>query len=279
MAWYASNTGVPAGTTLTTSGIPAPIDGHIYLDQAGATYDAKEFNAPQQVHVRATNVTITRSRIYGNVIGYPGTALTISDCEISGERYDPVCNPDLGVDAVRLCALDAQGSLIGERLNLHHFGRAVNSRGNVTVTDSWGHGFPFGYCNSGGQPSHIEAVFIFGGGSYTTLRRNFFDAAYDPVGTAIGGQFSTACIFHNGEPHSHNTFDSNWFSGGGYTLYAGNASATYMQWTNNAFLTDANFPQCGIFGPVTAFFSNTGVVWSGNVWADRTGNVTGTLEI
>lgn len=262
------NTGVPAGTSLTTSGVPAPASGVITLGTAGAVYGAKLFGAP--VRVTAANVTIRNSLVRGQVAVVGGASLTISDSELTGQYILPVCDTSSWNDRTKTTGLDSQAgaTVNASRLNIHDFGKGAMIRGNVTLTNSWIHGLQYGYCDTNGAPTHIDGVFVWPS-SGNRLSGNFIDAQYGYDGRAIGGQFMTAAIFCYSTTHSGDTYNGNRLGGGGYVVYAGGSGMTNMKWTNNVFVRDANFPNGGTFGPRTDYYAGTGNEWTNNTWSNN----------
>ena len=77
----ASNTGVPAGTTLTAYTESCSIS------TANTTITAKTMNCPNGVLVQAANVTITKSKVTGNIVVDTDVnrtySLTLTDSEVS----------------------------------------------------------------------------------------------------------------------------------------------------------------------------------------------------
>ena len=262
-----TNTGVPAGVYVTGVGVPAAnSSGEIVLSTAGATYDGKLFAT--RVRVDAPT-TITRSLIKGPVSINAAGSLTITDSEITGEHL-PRCTPGSQGDAAKTTALGMH-SIVGHRLNIHHFGKGVMSTGNVTLRSSWLHQFVGGNCDAGGARTHIDGVFVWPGAGNVFVG-NFIDAADGADGADIRSNMTAAIFCYHGdvEAHTGDEFVGNRLSGGSYTVYAGDRLAANVKWTDNVFVRSEAYPLGGVWGAVTGRPPNVvGNVWANNTWADN----------
>jgi hypothetical protein len=189
----AASTGVPAGTTLTSSGA-------ITVTVAGTVIDAK--NITGGVWVRANNVTIQRSKI---TVGGGQSSVGISiDAGRTGTRIvDSEIVANNGFTGVI-----GGGGFTAQRVNIHGFENGIEIRGSASVVDSYIVLADFRY--SDGTIPHFDAV---SGWSVdgVTLRHNTLTAPPDQTG---------AINFTNDfGPIVNVTIDNNLLTGGGYALY------------------------------------------------------------
>jgi hypothetical protein len=255
----ASNTGVPAGTTLTT------YTGPLLITTPNTVIDSMTVDGGLTIH--AANVTISRSKVNGEVFldtdlpGSSGWSVTIVDSEV-----------DVGQNQV---AAVCCGNVSILRANLHGGVTAAQCEEKsvgCSITDSYLHGQYI-------QPNstwHLGG-FLSDGGGPIVLTHNFVTcdqpATYGPDGGCTGDinlipNFGTA---HN-VTISHNLLGANPASS--FCTYGGEKStsqfpnANHIVYTNNVFQRGPN-GKCAAFGPVNAFnVDGVGNVWSGNVWDD-----------
>lgn len=240
----ASNTGVPAGVSLTNSG-------GLTVTKAGTVLSGLNING--SVLVRAPNVTIKNSRIYGRVdtgdqSQYPGTM--IDHVEIIGP-YSP--SNDGGYPGVGYTDYTCNAC------NIHGWGKGFDLVTNVVITNSWVHDIQvFGDPANGG--SHNEAILSVGGSNFTIVNNNL-DSGNAPNVSASLALYSQLGSITNV------LAQGNLFNGGGYCVYAGLAGtrgASNVRFLDNTFGSKYN-PKCGYYGPGTAYQGGNGDVWSGNI--------------
>jgi hypothetical protein len=227
----ATNTGVPAGTTLTR------VDGDLNVSRSGAVVEGKDIRGC--VVVAANNVTIRRSKVTcidGYGIGsfpeyYSGGGLVIEDVEV-----------DCGNGPAT--AIGYYG-LIGRRLNIHGCENGFDIDDDVTVVDSYIHDM------RSTDTGHTDGVQL-AGGSNIVIRHN---TIFNPGGTS-------AIISH---PHANAnvTIEANLLAGGAYTLYCPRDSSTNFRVIDNRFSTLFS-EKGGAFGPWDScekVAENRGNVW------------------
>jgi hypothetical protein len=144
----ASDTGVPAGTTLTPSG-------GMTINTAGAVVSARDISG--SVVVNAPNVTIRNTRIRSSgafPVTSNSTGLVIEDTEIDG----------LGANGT--CVIRGGFSLL--RVDIHgcENGMDINSAGNVSVEDSYIHDLD---TDNG---AHTDGAQLSSGAANVTFRHN-----------------------------------------------------------------------------------------------------------
>jgi hypothetical protein len=246
----ASNTGVPAGVTLTA------YNGPMTITQAGTVIDAKTIRGA--LVIAADNVTIKRSKVVGRIDSdRPGVHVTILDSEVDGGTWK---GPAIGYDNITMSRVNVYGSRV-----------SVLCGSNCLIEDSWLHDQ---YLEPGSD-WHVNG-YVSNGGSNVVVRRNTI--ACEPAGNSNGGGCTgPGASFGDFAPLHNITYDGNLFvaSPGGYCLHAGlNPSKPYgsdptgIVIQNNVFQRGAN-AKCGIWGAVTSFkASGTGNVFSNNKWDD-----------
>lgn len=247
----ASNTGVPAGTPLTTYSGPCTIT------TAGTVIDAKIVNC--SLSIRAAGVKITRSQVNGTV--YTGTdgsgSFSISDSQVNiGDRMGT------GIGDANFTAT---------RVHVTGGNRSINCFLKCTVQSSYVHGQ---FRDETGA-AHESGIRI---GSGSTIRGNTIacDAPDVPpdagCSAALTGYGDFAVV-------QDNVIDGNLFlpTTGGFCAYGGStAGKPYssgvndIKFTNNVFTRGAG-GKCGYWGAITSFDVNApGNVWSNNKWSDGT---------
>jgi len=266
-----TNTGVPAGTTLTALDadhvpVGATWDGiALYVHQDGATIEG--YDIPGAVVIQASDVTLRDDRVTvtedrfptadGAVIlvdyNHPGASGIVEDTEASGSN-GKACGVVIGFSDFLLL-----------RDNFHSCGDIVHPNGYNLIQDSWLHDTP----DATGD-DHNDALQITGGGDQhssvnVTILHNKLENQEGEV-SAIGlgpdqGDIRNVLIY------------GNILNGGGYSLYGGGASHGHH--TTNTRIIDnrwmrlpqpgAYFAKGGASGPVAADDPDT---LQGNVWDD-----------
>jgi hypothetical protein len=229
-----TNTGVPAGTTLTT------YTGPLIITTAGTVIDSKDVRGA--LIIRAKNVVIRNSKIHddmGAVAGInvqDGGSATITDSEIY--------NFEVGI---------VYGNWTATRINMHDIsfdGSKIGS--NAQLLDSWIHS------PKPTSDAHWDGVQVQGGVTNTVIKGNNIEST--------GADTNSAVFIADDLGPSTNgplTVTGNWLNGGNYTIYAnpgrGGYSISNISITNNRFGHDAKYGPAYVSVPVT---------WSGNVWDD-----------
>jgi hypothetical protein len=203
----ATNTGVPAGVTLTSSG-------SLVITKAGTVISG--LNITGTVTIEAANVTLIDCKITGagaNVIqiasGITGT--TIEYSEINGT----------GTNNAGSTGINGQGTFIGD--NIYNVANGINVTGASVIQNNYIHNL-----QASGSQSY-DGIKIDGGESNVTISHN----------TIINSHSATAAIMIDNYygAVSNIAVSNNIIAGGGYTIYDDahfNSSAiTGVSITNN----------------------------------------------
>lgn len=262
----ASNTGIPAGTTLTN------YTGTCNITTPNTTITGKTISNCYTLSINANNVTIRNSKFIGSNLDVQSGSLTLEDSE-----------GDLGSDP------NGQGitggPMTAARLNFYGGHRQMWCD-HCTVTDSYFHGQNI----SQDPTAHASAMRTE---NNTTYRHN--TVACDIPSTPQGGGCSAPQTgYPDFGPIHNNTLDSNLYvaaQDAGVCAYGGwnvgkpynndPLNATNIHFTDNVMqrgivpnasskaLTDKDRYTCGFYGPVLSFNSaRSGFVFTGNMWDD-----------
>jgi hypothetical protein len=277
-----TNTGVPAGTTLTPSG-------SISVNKAGTTISGVDVTGT--IQILANNVTIQNSRVTQT-----STCGPTSSCG----NYAIAIAPDLtGIKIAHVETRTTAGATCEQDIR--------NTGASVTIEDAYLHGCDgnlyavgptvlkdsYGVAKIDISTDHIENIY-FNETSFSAIH----DTLLNPVnqtavifGNSGGGTDVTNCS-------NQLTVQESLLAGGGYSLYPcahssqpgsstlnviGNhfarclTTATYEAagghhpcsggFDNNGF-----YPNSGSYGIASDYYTGTGT-WRGNVWDDNLGKV------
>lgn len=239
------NTGVPAGTTLKASG-------SITVTKAGTVLSGLDVSGC--VDVRASNVTIKRTRVRGSC-----ASGTISTGDFN--KYTNILIEDVEADGLKQSTsfpVIAFSGFTCRRCDVHGGGHGVQLGRNVVVEDSWIHDA------SSGDGSHNNAIAGFSSFDLV-FRHNRLECLNEGHCTA-----ALALLENSGDGPTHDVLaEGNLFSGGGYCVYAGvySAGSKNMKFRDNVF-SRTPFAKCGAYGPVTAYAAGAGNEWTGNRFND-----------
>jgi hypothetical protein len=262
----ATNTGVPAGTTLKS--VPSQVSsgpGWAY----NAVTDAvvvkvngtvlSGLNISSNLTISASNVTVKDVQVvtdgtFGISLTHT-TGVTIENSTISGQ------NATTGrVDsAIKDVYGDSTGMVIKDN-NISRF-RTAMQLSNGLVDGNYIH--DPGYIAG----DHTNGVVSTGGTKTLVIQNN---TIFNSIGQTDAITVNSA---KSGMPVANQTIQNNLIAGGGYAIYGG----TNLGNTTSNIVIKGNrfaqiyYPKSGQFGPV-AYFASTGKgnVWSGNIW-DTTG--------
>lgn len=247
----ASNTGVPAGVTLS------PYAGPMTVTTPGTVIEGKLVKG--DLLIQADDVTVTKSRIEGRLSSDAGGSVTVEDSEIDGG--DQEMFPSVSFSDITLRRVDVTGGQ-----------HSVQCSENCTVVDSWLHDQYLPAHSAG----HVNA-FISNGGTHMVLRHNTLHCTV-PLTPQDGGCTADLSLFGDFGPISDVTVDHNLFKSNNvsmsYCTQAGyspgkpyGSHPAGVRYTNNVFERGGN-GKCGVYGPVTSFLDTDGNTWTGNTWQD-----------
>lgn len=208
----ATNTGIPAGTTLTNSAGGT-------FSTPGSVLDA--LNITGQVVIAANNITLKRSRIRdGGVFtivkindGVTGTI--IEDCEIDG----------LGLSGTG-GSFGIEGSATIRRCNIFGVENALVPTSGSVITDNYVHDLA-----SPGEDPHYDCIQMDGGNhDNISIEHNTLICPPNQTAAVMIDNYFGSC--------SNITVNNNKLRGGSYTCYAdaqfpGGGTLTNIRYTNN----------------------------------------------
>lgn len=238
----ATNTGVPAGTTLTSSG-------GITASTAGLVINAK--NVSGGIEVQANNVTIENSKItttgyYGIHIadGVTGTKILHNEIYTTGGGYTGIAGSD-----TTIC-----GNYV------HGWENGMTVGGNIMVQANF-----IEKLQSNQSGPHYDGIELYGGNNNQFWGNNILMT--DVNGNWLGetGAFNLAP--YGGGSVASTVFTGNWVGGGSYTLNLDDSqgAVTNLSVTNNVFYGSAPKGHAS-YGPVRE--GNLATTWNGNTWSD-----------
>ena len=260
----ASNTGVPAGVTLTSYSGPCTITA------ANTVIDSKTVGCGTLL-IQAAGVTVRKSKV-GRVIVDTDVnrtwSLTISDSEVdagSGD-YSAISNGNVTIERT-----DIRGGHNGLECQEH--------ASFCAIRDSWIHDQwrpPSGDFHLGGLLHMGTQVPCTGtNGACVEIVHNTI-VCDTPVNRDGGGCTGNINLLPHWGPLKGAIVTNNYLGANptaAYCTYGGAGMeypATNVVYQNNVFQRGTN-RKCAAYGPVTNFDSSaTGNVWSGNVWDDGT---------
>ena len=197
-----TNTGVPAGTNLTTvSNINVTTDGAVIENKL----------VTDQIYVRANNVTIRNCRIESGTyypIDYDGAGLLVEDCEIIGQSSIVTAGMSFGNYTAR-------------RVRIEGTSDGFKADSNVLIEDCYVTGLTVT------QTSHNDGIQTTGG-SGVVVRHSTFKLG-DSSGVSAVIQFGT----ENGS-NSNWLVEDNLLDGGGWTINSAGGNSTF-RFLNNRF--------------------------------------------
>jgi hypothetical protein len=254
-----SNTGVPAGTTLSTYTGPCTVTAD------NTVIDAKTINC-NPLEIQAKSVTVKRSKINGQVYINSDDARTSYNLNWSLIMQDSEVN----VGQVEEPAV-FEGAMTLLRDNIHGGITSVqcgDKAAQCIIQDSWLHG----QLMPQGVDWHLGGFHSIGGTNYTITHNTVI--CDTPVNNVGGGCSGDVVFIPYDKAISHALVQHNLMGANtslSYCVYGGDKEsykATYMVFKDNIFQRGTN-RLCGDYGPVAgADASNVGNQWTNNTWED-----------
>ncbi|HEU5035723.1 MAG TPA: hypothetical protein VFT70_01875 [Nocardioides sp.] len=261
----ASNTGVPAGTELTS------YNGSCTISTANTVIDSKTIDCSELL-VQASDVTIRNSKINGRILVDTDVnrswSLTLTDSEVDAGPVDS--------------AAIANGNVTIERTDIHggHNGLECQEHASYcAIKDSWIHDQ---WQPSSGE-AHLGGLLALGtqvpctgtNGACVEIVHNTIvcDARVTPQGGGCTGDIN---LLPHWGPLTGAIVEGNYLGANdnaAYCTFAGAGMeypATNVVYRDNVFERGSN-NKCADYGPVTNFDSSArGNVWTNNTWDDGT---------
>jgi hypothetical protein len=264
----ATNTGVPAGVTLTPYTGTVNSSGDCVLQTANQVIDGQTLNC--NVLPRASGIVIKNSKVNGIVwldtdnSASTGWSFTLQDTEVAG--------------GYRQLAAVCCGNSTVVRSNIHGGQTAVQCEETAThpcsVTDSWLHGQLDGPLKPN-DTYHLGGFLSDGSSAGITLKHNTIVCDVTP--NSGGGCTGDIQLIPNFAPISGATIQNNMLGanmGSAFCTYGGEKSTSatphsdHIVYQDNVFQRGSN-SQCAAYGPVTSFnTAGVGNVWTNNLWDD-----------
>ncbi len=226
----ATNTGIPAGVTLTSSG-------NLVITKAGTVISGLDIKGT--VYINAPNVTLIDCKITAASfavvqIAQGVTGAVVQNCEING----------VGTNNDGSNGISGQGTFIGN--NIYNVENGINVTGSSVIQDNYIHDL-----KASGSP-HYDGIQIDGGVSNVTISHNTIINPW--------GQTSAIMIDNYFGSISNITVNNNLLAGGGYTIYDdghfNSNPITGVSITNNHI-------KAGQYGATN--FNGTNPVYTGNI--------------
>jgi|SRR5450432_1010274 len=241
----ATNTGVPAGVTLTV------VNQDVTVAQDNTTIDAQDIHG--FLIIQASHVHVTRSIVRGRatdsnagVINVKsGTDVVIEDTEIA------VASPSATVDGMW------GQNFIARRMNIHGGVDGMKADSNDSVECSYIHDLASFASdpNQGGGPTHNDGIQILSGTGIHIVGNQLVAAMDQNAAIQVTQDFGAVSDLH---------IDSNWADGGGCTFnFAHKVAASLTVDTSNNRFGRNSFYDCPILKS-----TQTTLVSSGDVWDD-----------
>jgi hypothetical protein len=244
----ATNTGVPAGTTLTNYTGPATIS------TAGTVIDSKIIT--NQLTINANNVTIKNSKLgpgsYWTVLvndGITGTKV------INNEVYAPNGN----LTGISM----GDGIICGN--HIHGYENGITIGGNMIVQANYIHGLK----GDGSTTPHYDCIEVYSGSNIKVVGNNL--NVSDPNGNWLD---ETGALNITTEWSNIDNVEAygNWFAGGSYSLYVRKSgSGNSYRYTNINIHNNRWIRNSYAYGPAS---TDGGVTNTANVFDDNGAAVT-----
>lgn len=227
----ATNTGVPAGTTLTNYTGPQDIT------TPNTVIDSKTINTC--LEIRTSGVIIRKSKI--TCVPANGLWGIRSDPGVNTGTWTLVEDTEVTCAGNDLDGVDFANYTL-RRVNIHHCGNGMSIASNVTLEDSYLHDWN---CCTDNHPDGIQFDGDLWGirTSNVTIRHNTLS------GQNNDGSPGNAAIISDSSQQQNILIENNLFYGGGYTLYCSAGTPTNYVVRNNKFSTRFS-AKVGTFGPV-----------------------------
>jgi hypothetical protein len=257
----ATNSGVPAGTTLRS--VPGQVSkgtgwyydsrGFVEVNGNGAVLSG--LYIPHNLDISASNVTINNVKIVNSGQSSFGISLRhTSDVTIENSSISGV---DASAGRLMVGVKDVYGDSTGASVlnnNIYYTSTGVQLSAGL-IQGNYIH-------DMGLIPGdHVNGTTSNGGTIPLTIQHN---TIFDQL-----NQCDAISLFQDFGPQGNRLITDNLLAGGGYTIYAGGklgAPPPYNIVITNNRISNQYFPKGGYYGPLAYYVSGNGNVWSGNIW-------------
>ena len=258
------NTGVPAGTTLTA------YTGSCTITANNTVIDSKNVQC-SPLTVQASNVTITKSLLFGGV-NIPSSSCGSASMTLTDVHVDsPQEVGGAGDTGILRCSYTAN------RVEVTGGRRSMSCVNNCTIENSWVHD----QGDDSQNQAHFSGIRMEQNG---TIRHNTIVCEGTRSGV-VSGCSAGLTGYPDFAPIHHNLIERNMFlrgsgNGPGICAYGGATggkpysndptNATYIRFIGNRFVRDGA-QYCGIYGTISGYDENgTGNEWTDNLYDDGT---------
>lgn len=272
----ASNTGVPAGHSLTnvTSSITVT-ESWITASNGGNRYlENKNFLSGARLEIKTGNFTVRYCKFNGRSGGsveYGLSNVVFEYCEFDGQHMNTGGDAALGI-----------GGFTARRLHIHRWPRAFwFGWGNVHIEECYIHDV-----TADGGDAHLENIYIAGGANQTFIRNKLITNEVHINGDARMMTSASLAIYNEdyavGDPFpafpalDNIVVQDNYFeSDGYYAMYCGALAGKSGAYAKNMSVTGNIFGRqlhrmCGVGGPAICFDpSQPGNKWTNNTWGAK----------
>ncbi len=241
----ATNTGVPAGTTLTNYTGPTTITTN------GTVIDGKIITS--QLTINANNVTIRNSKVspgggYWAVLvndGKTGTTILNSEIYSTNGAYTGISMGD--------------GTVCGN--DIHGFENAMTIGGNMTVQANYIHSLK----GDGSDTPHYDGIEVYSGSNTNIWGNNIMMTNSSGGWLGDTGAINITTEWSN---ISNVELRGNWIGGGSYTLYIRKSSGKAYIYSNISVLSNRWYGTApkgyAAYGPISD--DGSSITYSGNIW-------------
>lgn len=241
----ASNTGVPAGVSLST------YNGTLNITSPGV-YEALDVQG--FVTISASNVTFRNSIVRGGTpAGNRGVINVTSGSNILLENIEIApTNPSVYWDGIW------GGDYHARKLNIHGVVDGAKLDSNVTLEQSYIHDLAYFASdpNQGGGPTHNDGLQILAGDSITLYGNNLEQTSDDNAAIQVTQDYGAV---------TNLSIERNWLDGGGATL---NIAHKVLSSLSGVLVKDNRFGRNSFYNAPILISTQTSIINTNNIWDD-----------
>ena len=257
----ATNTGVPAGTTLRS--VPSQVS-----KGTGWYYDSRGFaevngngavlsglNITGNLDISASNVTINNVKVMNS--GQSSFGISLRHTSNVTIEHSMITGADGGPGRLMVGVKDVYGDSTGTVVqdnNIRYTSTGVQLSAGL-IQDNYIHAM-------GLIPGdHVNGTTSGGGTTQLTIQHN---TVFNQL-----NQCDAISLFQDFGPQGNRLITNNLLAGGGYVIYAGGkigAPPPYNITITNNRISTMYFPKGGYYGPVAYYSPGNGNSWTGNIW-------------